>query len=139
MLAGPEKEVAAKAAGDKSMMTREEQTALLKAASVIEKLGKEREMLIDALAKAMHEKNAVKLAYEMAEKGLIAQEDLTKKAEELTKEEDLSVVKKAVDLSQRGFELGKLEKRASVDGVQDGEELDPLTQCLVDHINGRGN
>lgn len=136
MMAGPQPE-AAKAAGEKSMMTREEQTALLKAASVIEKLGHEREMLIEALAKALHEKDAVKIAHEMAEKGLIAQEDLSKKAEELSKEEDLGIVKKAVDLSQRGFELGKLEKRANVDGVQDGEEMDPMTEYLVDHINGR--
>lgn len=128
---------AAEKAGGEATMTRDEQAMLLKAATVIEQLGKEREYLIDQLAVALHEKQAVKLAQEMGQRGLIAPEDVEKKAGELTKEADLSVVKKALDLADRGFELGKVEKRASVDGVADGEEMDPLTEYLANHVNGR--
>lgn len=119
-----------------NMMTRDEQAVLLKAAAVIEKLGKERDQLIDMLAQALHEKNAVKLAREMAEKGLIQPEEFDKKAQELAREEDLGIVKKAVDLAQSGFELGRLEKKASVATSPDGE-LDPVTEYLVGFINGR--
>lgn len=126
-----------KEAGEKMTMTREEQTVMLKAANVIEQLGKEREALIDQVANLMHEKQAFKLAAEMGRKGIVAHEDIEKKAEELSKEEDLGIVKKAVDLSERGFELGRLEKTASVEGAAEGEELDPLTSYLVDHVRGR--
>jgi len=125
-----------KEAGE-TMMTRDEQAVLMKAASVIEKLGKEREYLISELAKAVQEKEAHRLAREMAEKGLIAQEDLDKKAAELSTEEDLGVVKKAVSMTEKGFSMGKVEKTAGVEGQAEGEELDPLTAYLVDHINGR--
>ncbi len=118
------------------MMTREEQTALLKAASLIEKLGKENDQLTDMLANALHEKHAIKIARDMAEKGLIANEDLDKKAQELAAEPDLGVVKKAVDLSQKGFDLGRLEKTASVEGQEDGD-LDPMTEYLKDYVTGR--
>ncbi len=121
----------------KMSMTRDEQAALLKAASVIEKLGKEREQLIEMLAVALQEKQARKLASEMVSKGFVQQDDLDKKAEELAKEDDLGMVKKALDLTQSGFDLGKLEKKASVDGVEGAEELDPMTAYLVDYIHGR--
>ena len=117
-------------------MTRDERAMLVKAASVIEQLGKEREYLIGALAEALHEKQAHSLASEMAEKGLIAREELQKKASELAKESDLGVVKKAVDLAGRGFDIGKVEKRASVEGHEDGE-LDPMTEYLAGFIDGR--
>ena len=119
-----------------NMMTRDEQAVLLKAAAVIEKLGKEREQLIGMLAQALHEKSAVKLAREMADKGLIAPEEFDKKARELAREEDLGIVKKALDLAQGGFDLGKVEKKASVESSGDGE-LDPMTEYLVGYINGR--
>lgn len=125
-----------KAQEGKMAMTRDEQAALLKAAAVIEKLGKEREQLISMLAVALHEKQARKLAGEMAQQGLIPQEEMDKKAEELAKEDDLGIVKKAVDLTQNGFNLGKVEKKASVEGAEEGE-LDPMTEYLVDYIHGR--
>jgi hypothetical protein len=121
----------------KMSMTRDEQAALLKAASVIEKLGKEREQLIGMLASALHEKQARKLASEMVTKGFVQQDDLDKKAEELAKEDDLGMVKKALDLTQNGFDLGKIEKKASVDGAESVEDLDPMTAYLVDYIHGR--
>lgn len=128
---------AADKAGGETTMTRDEQAMLLKAASAIEQLAKEREFLIDKLAEALHEKQASRIAHDMGERGLIAPEDVEKKAGELTKEADLSVVRKALDLAERGFDLGKLEKRASVDGVAEGEEMDPLTEYLANHVNGR--
>lgn len=128
-------EAAEKAGGEKTM-TRDERAMLMKAASVIEQLGKEREMLIEQLATALHEKQAHKLASDMADKGLIAREDMQKKASELTKESDLGVVKKAIDLAEMGFDLGKVEKRASVEG-HEGGELDPMTEYLAGFINGR--
>lgn len=134
MLSGGKEE--AKAAGENGMMTREEQVALTKAASLIEKLGKEREQLIEMLASALHEKHAMKLAREMAERGLIAAEDMDKKASELVNEPDLGIVKKAIDLSQKGFELGKVEKTASIEGFENGE-LDPMTEYLAGYVNGR--
>lgn len=128
---------AADKAGGETTMTRDEQAMLLKAAGTIEQLAKEREFLIDKLAEALHEKQASKIARDMGERGLIAPEDIEKKASELAKEDDLGIVRKAVDLAERGFDLGKLEKRASVDGVADGEEMDPLTAYLADHVSGR--
>lgn len=134
---GGAEEAATKASGD-TTMTRDEQAVLLKAAATIEKLGKEREALIGMLAEALHEKQASKIAREMAAKGMIASEDMEKKASELAKESDLGVIRKAVDLAERGFDLGKLEKRAAVDGVADGEEMDPMTSYLADYVrNGR--
>lgn len=107
----------------------------MKAANLIEKLGQERDALIEALAKTLHEKSAHQLAQSMAERGLIQPDEVEKKASELSKEEDLGIVKKAVDLAQSGFEMGHLEKVA-VEG-QEGEELDELTAYLVGHIQGR--
>lgn len=130
-----ETEAAEKSANGEPMMTRDEQAVLLKAADVIEKLGHENERLVEMLAHALHEKQALKIAREMAEKGLIAPDELDKKAQELAQEPDLGVVKKAVDLSQRGFELGKVEKKASVEGMEGGE-LDPITEYLIGHIHG---
>jgi hypothetical protein len=118
-------------------MTRDEQAVMVKAASLIEKLGKEREFLVEQLALALHEKQAGTLAREMADKGMIAPEDLEKKASELAKEQDLGVVRKAVDLVQGGFDLGKIEKKASVEGSGDGSEMDPMTEYLVNFIHGR--
>lgn len=119
-------------------MTRDEQVVMLKAASLIEKLGKEREYLIDQLALVLHEKQAHSLASEMVKKGLVSEDDLDKKASELSKEADLGVVRRAVDLAQTGFDLGKLEKKAEVEGAEGEEELDPITALLVNDIqNGR--
>lgn len=127
---------ASEKAGGETAMTRDERAMLLKSAAVIEQLGKERELLIEQLAEALHERQAYKLAGEMAEKGLIAREELQKKASELSRESDLGVVRKAVDLAERGFDLGKVEKRASVEGSENGE-LDPMTEYLAGFINGR--
>lgn len=117
-------------------MTRDEQKVMMDAASLIEKLGQERELLIGWLAQACHEKQAVKMASEMADAGYIAPEEMSKKAEELSKESDLGIVKKALDLTSKGFGLGRVEKRASVEGSEDGEEMDPMTEYLVQHVNG---
>lgn len=136
IVSGGDKEEQPKGASE-TMMTRDEQAMLVKAASVIEKLGKEREILIEQLAIAMHEKQAHSIAADMAEKGMVAHEDVEKKAAELAKESDLGVVKKAVDLAQRGFELGRVEKTASAEGESD-EEMDPLTALLMSDINNRG-
>lgn len=116
-------------------MTKDEQEVLLKAAGLIEKLGQDRESLIALLAQSLHEKSANKLAHSMVDKGLIAPEQLEKKASELAGEPDLGIVKRAVDLAQSGFELGKLES-VTVEGQQ-GEELDPMTDMLVGYIQGR--
>lgn len=125
-----------KAAGETKMtMTRDEQTVMLKAASMIEKLGKENELLVDEVARLTHQNAAVKVAGDMAKKGLISQDDLEKKAGELAGE-DLEVVKKAIDLTQSGFELGKVEKTAKVEGSEE-DELDPITAMLVDDIHGK--
>ena len=72
----------------------------------------------------------------MADKGMVAREDVEKKAAELALEPDLGIVKKAVDLSQRGFELGRVEKTAQLEDGSDGE-MDPFTEMLVNHIRGR--
>lgn len=117
-------------------MTRDEQAVMLKSAALIEKLGSERAWLIDQLALALHEKQARTLAGEMADKGLIAHSEMDKKAIELAKEDDLGIVKKAVDLTQSGFGMGKVEKTASVEGAENGE-MDPMTEYLVGFINGR--
>lgn len=122
--------------GKAATMTRDEQAVMLKAAALIEKLGGEREYLIDQLATLLHEKQARSLAGEMAEKGLIAHSELEKKAVELSKEVDLGVIKKAVDLTQNGFGMGKVEKTAQVEGSENGE-MDPMTEYLVGFINGR--
>jgi hypothetical protein len=135
LAAGHGKEEPEKGASE-AMMTRDEQAVLMKAAAVIEKLGKEREYLIDQLANAMHEKQAHTIAADMADKGMVAREDVEKKAAELALEPDLGIVKKAVDLSQRGFELGRLEKTAQLEDGSEGE-MDPLTEMLVNHIRGR--
>lgn len=125
-----------KAAGDKTMtMTRDEQVVLLKAANLIDELKRENEVLVEKLARVMHEQEASKLAGVMAQKGIIPQEELEKKASELAKEDDLRVVKKAVDMAASGmFDLGKVEKKASTEGAEDSEELDPMTASLVDWI-----
>lgn len=120
-----------------AMMTRDEQAVLLKAAAVIEKLGKEREFLIDQLAIAHHEKQAHTIAADMATKGIVAHEDVEKKAAELAKESDLGVVRKAVDLAQRGFDLGQVEKTAQLEDGS-GEEMDPLTELLFNDITNKG-
>jgi hypothetical protein len=119
-----------------TMMTRDEQAVLVKAAAVIEQLGKERAMLIDQLAVAMHEKQAHTIAADMADKGMVSREDVEKKAAELALEPDLGIVKKAVDLSQRGFEMGRIEKTAQLEDGSEGD-MDPLTEMLVNHIRGR--
>ena len=126
-----------KAEEERMAMTRDEQTALMKAAALIEKLGKERDFLVDQLATALHEKGATSLARDMAAKGIIAPEDMDKKALELAKEPDLNIVKKAMDLTERGFDLGKLEKRSSVEGLAPGEEMDEITEYLAGFVNGR--
>lgn len=131
-----EKAKASEKGAGETTMTRDEQAVLMKAAGVIEQLGKEREILIDMVAQALHEKQASALARDMAQKGLIAQDELDKKAQELSKENDLGIVKKAIDLAQNGFELGKLEKRAAVEGDEAGS-LDPMTDYLVNYIQGR--
>jgi hypothetical protein len=118
------------------MMTRDEQVVLVKAAAVIETLGKQNDWLTEQLAIALHEKQATKLAHTMVDKGLIAATDLEKKASELTQDQNLDIVKKAIELNEAGFNLGSLEKQATVEGSE-GAELDPLTQYLVDHIHGR--
>lgn len=127
-----------KEAGERMTMTREEQTVMMKAASVIEQLGKDREFLIDQVAALLHEKQAHKIASDMVEKGMIAPEEIEKKAAELSLEPDLGVIKKAVTMAQHGFELGRVEKTASsVEGMSEGEEMDPLTELLVNDIKGR--
>lgn len=118
-------------------MTRDEQTMLLKAASVIETLGKQNEFLTEQVALLLHEREAHKLASVMAEKGIVAHEDIEKKAAEIAREENLGVIRKAVDLQERGFELGRVEKTASVEGSDGEEEMDPLTALLVGDIKGR--
>ncbi len=71
----------------------------------------------------------------MVNRGLIAQDEMEKKAAELAKEPDLGIVKKAVDLAQNGFELGRVENTA-VEGYE-SSELDPWTDYLVGYIQGR--
>ncbi len=125
-----------KEAGERTMMTREEQGTMLKAAALIEQLGSEREILIETVAKLQHEKQAMKLAADMAGKGLIAQEDVATKAAELAREEDLGIVKKAVDLSERGFDMGRVEKTAGAEGEMP-EDSDPMTDYLTAFVKGR--
>jgi hypothetical protein len=133
VMAGGDKQAEKKG---EQIMTRDEQAVMVKAASLIEKLGKERAFLIDELAATLHEKHASILAREMVDKGMLASEDMEKKAIELSKEPDLGMIKKAVDLAQGGFDLGKIEKTSSVEG-SDGSELDPVTEYLVNFIHGR--
>jgi hypothetical protein len=135
LAAGNKREEPEKGASE-AMMTRDEQAVLVKAAAVIEQLGKEREFLIGELAIAKHEKQAHSIAADMAEKGMVSREDVEKKAAELALEPDLGIVKKAVDLSQRGFEMGRIEKTAQLEDGSEGD-MDPITEMLVNHIRGR--
>lgn len=117
-----------------NMMTREEQEMMTKAATLIRKMSAEREVLVDMVAQAAHEKKAMEIASEMLNRGMISNEEISKKASEISREDDLRVMSKALELSGNGFELGQVEKRAEIEGVGGGEEIDPLTDYLLAHV-----
>lgn len=119
--------------GGESSMNKEERQVLSKAADLIDRLSKDRENLISMLADSEHKKEAAILAKEMAEKGIIDQSDIDKKAEELSNERDLDTVKKAVSMVRENMGIGRPEENVKVAGLEG--ELDPMTEYLLQYVS----
>lgn len=104
--------------------------ALIKAASAIEQLEKDRNELSAKVELSEKKERCEKLAMRMIEKGQLVDSvtDFQEKVAKLMREDDLDVWEKAIEINPEGLDLGnedEQEKLANANG------LDALTAFIV--------
>jgi len=113
---------------------------LLKVASVVRQLKRERDFLVDELATAMHKESASTVAKDLVQRGIYSQEELDSAVEKVSKVKHLGALKEALAIVQpkKDLPIGTVEKTAEANGaVSDAERKmmeDPAIQHLLQYV-----